>query len=271
MTDVAENPPSPWPLPLEKRPRRYLVYPLLVAIIALYGYWQFSFFVPAYTGSNQAGSGTNQDGYLVTARLIAEEGHLGLVPKDAYEFVGQMMVMTPPPHPRFYAKYPFGYPLLAALARLGGNVVGWWRHDPNVGIYAMYLINPVCALAACLLSFFLFTRVVGNFTALMGTLLLVCNPIVLTYFNAGYSHSSTLLCVVGGFLCVLRWWQKGGKWIGFLGGLALGYACAIRYSEFLLLGPLLFAVCVKSRLDLRRLGRSMVPLWVGPFPLPRSP
>ena len=229
-------------------------------MIALFAYWQWAYFVPAR-------SGTDQNGYLTTARLIAHEARLSFVPQNSFQFVGLMMVMTPGPHSRIYAKYPMGYPLMAAVCRLGGRVAGAWAHQPQWAIYAMYLVNPLCTVLACFLSFFLFRRLVGNFTSLMGVLLLACNPITLIYTNEANSHASSLLCVVVGYLALFSWWEKGGKWRGLIGGMALGYACTIRYSEFLLLAPLLFVVLAKVKLDLRRFREVIPPLlgWIIPL------
>ncbi|MCL2641273.1 MAG: hypothetical protein FWD53_10540, partial [Phycisphaerales bacterium] len=76
---------------------------------------------------------------------------------------------------------------------------------------------------------------------------LACNPLVLCYANDANSHATTLLCVVVGFWGLLSWMQTGKISRAWIGGLALGYACTIRYSEFLLVLPLLFAAIVQFR------------------------
>ena len=103
----------------------------------------------------------------------------------------------------------------------------------------MYLVNPACYLLACLMSFWLFRTITSNFIALLGVIWLACNPVALELAFDANSHASSLLCVVVGFWGLLKWWKTRHAWIGFVGGFALGYAAIIRYTEFLLIIPLL--------------------------------
>ena len=103
--------------------------------------------------------------------------------------------------------------------------------------------------------------------ALIGAIWLACNPITLAFANDANSHASTLLCVVVGFWGLLRWWQTGSAWRGIVGGFALGYACTIRYTEFLLVLPVLFATVAYIGFDPRRIRRGIAPLigWAIPI------
>lgn len=173
-----------------------------------------------------AHGGTDQNGYLVSARLLLETRGLYFVPADPFQFVGNMMILTP--DGRVFAKYPPGYPLLAGLARMASPDGAYW-------------INPLCTLLACAWSYLLFRLLLGRFAALVGVIWMVSNPVVLFYGNDSNSHASTLLCVVIGFWGLIHWLRGNGRWRGLLGAFALGYAATIRYSEALLLLPVLFA------------------------------
>jgi hypothetical protein len=175
--------------------------------------------------------GTDQNGYHVTARLLSEGTGAGFTPASPYSFIGNMMVLTE--RGRVYAKYPPGYPLLAAMARLVG------------GPGAVYLVNPLCMAAACALSFFLFRLVISDFMALLGVTWLMWNPLTLIYANDANSHASTLLFVVLGMWGLLSWLNGRPAWRGIVGAFALAYAATIRYSEFLLFLPLLFVVVAR--------------------------
>jgi len=246
---VLSTAPSPGPETLGLAPlspptgHRWLAPLLLVVITFLFTCVVFGL----YTGAHP---GTDQDGYLMTAREIAEEGRLWFTPADPYQFAGNMCIMTAPyetpsmtqpAHYRIYAKYPPGYPLLAAGARL------------LAGPEAMYWVNPLCAIAAIWMSYFLFRQALTPGVALLGVLLLAANPLTLLYADDANSHASVLFCVVVGFWGLLSWWRTDSLWRGFIGGLALGYACTIRYSEFLLVLPVLFAALVNLRWNRRRL------------------
>ena len=162
-----------------------------------------------------------------------------------------------PPRPaefRVYAKYPFGYPLLAAIGRL------------FFGFDGMYLINPLCTVLACGFAFFLFRQVVSPFMSLLGVIWLACNPVVLFFANDANSHSSTLLFSVAGFWALLSWLQTRQTWRAWFAGLALGYACTIRYTEFMLVLPVFFAAAVNFRWNKKRIlgSLSLIAGWAIP-------
>jgi len=245
----AVRPLRPWPLLVEKCPRLWLAAGVLGICAILFAKTLLTYNVPARPGCDQ-------NGYLCTARLIVEKCQLSYVPRSDFQFVGRMMVKVPASG-RVYAKYPFGYPLLAGIGRLFPSP---WKPDG-----CMYLVNPLCTVAACVMSFFLFRLVVGNFAAMLGAIWLACNPVTLTYANDANSHASTLLCVVVGFWGLLRWWEMGDKgswWRGFLGAFALGYACTIRYTEFMLVLPVAFIALARINFDLRRI-RTALPALLG--------
>jgi hypothetical protein len=150
---------------------------VLCLMSLLHATFLLSFYAPAH-------GGTDQNGYQVTARLISEGKGASFRPTSSFTFVGNMMVLMD--DGRVYAKYPPGYPLLAAIARLVG------------GSKAVYLVNPICMAGACAFSFLLFRAFLSEFTSLCAVLWLSWNPLVLFYANDANSHASTLLCTIIG-------------------------------------------------------------------------
>lgn len=236
-------PVPPWPVADDLPRFRWLAVALLLTLIGLYACVLGRFWSGAHPGVDQAG-------YLMTARQIVEHGRLYFVPENPYQFVSHMCIMTEPYEPpsmdtparyRIYAKYPFGFPLLAAAGR--------WLD----GVDGMYWVNPLCTVLACFFAYFLFRTALRRFTALIGVLLLMVNPLTLTYAHDSNSHASVLFCVCFGFWGLLSWWQTGRWGRGFLGAFALGYACTIRYSEFLLVLPVTFAALTNLRWNWRQM------------------
>jgi hypothetical protein len=222
---------------------------VLCLMSLLHATFLLSFYAPAH-------GGTDQNGYQVTARLISEGKGASFRPTSSFTFVGNMMVLMD--DGRVYAKYPPGYPLLAAIARLVG------------GSKAVYLVNPICMAGACAFSFLLFRAFLSEFTSLCAVLWLSWNPLVLFYANDANSHASTLLCTIIGCWGLISWLGGSARWRGVLGGVCLGYAATIRYSELLLVLPVLLAVamhlCESQRPGLPALRRSSAVLlgWAVP-------
>jgi 4-amino-4-deoxy-L-arabinose transferase-like glycosyltransferase len=233
--------------------RHWLVYPTLAVIIGLFSYTLAGYWVGAHPGVDQAG-------YLTTARLMLQDHSLYFRPESPFQFVSRMMITTE--DGREFAKYPPGFPLLAAIGRVLAGPDG------------MYMVNPICAVIACLAAFFMFRTLVREFVALMGVILLASNPLTLIYADDANSHASSLCCVCVGFWLLLSWMRNGTWWKGLLGGFALGYACTIRYSEFLLVLPVTFAslstvgiIWKRKEMTVRRFIDGLAPLlgWAIPI------
>ena len=222
---LSAKPTAVFPHSLENHPRQWMVYALLAMLVGLFGWAVAGFHQPA-------NSGVDQNGYMTTARMLVEHHRLYFTPHNPYQFVGHMMIQTP--DGRIYAKYPPGMGVLGALAWIIGG-----------GPWAMYLVDPVCTVLACMLSFFIFRRMLGNFLSLMGVIWLACNPVTLTYANDANSHGAALFFTVLGFWNLLAWWEKGGVGRAMIAGLALGFCCWIRYTEFLWVVPLIFVVAMQ--------------------------
>jgi hypothetical protein len=244
--DVTPDQPAWIPQRREASPRTWLAVLVLAGIIGCIVYLLSIYYAPSH-------GGTDQDGYLLTGRLMLDQHVIGFTPTDPYQFVGRMLVVTDAG--RVYTKYPVGFPLFASAARAIG------------GMDAVYLVNPACYLLACLMSFWLFRTITSNFIALLGVIWLACNPVALILAFDANSHASSLLCVVVGFWGLLKWSKMHRTWIGFVGGFALGYAAIIRYTEFLLIVPLLFAMLAAAEMRPWRLHKHLAPLigWAIPI------
>jgi len=202
--------------------RRSVIAGLLLAIfLALYAMLLHGFYEPAHPG-------VDQNGYMVTARLLSQDGRLYFKPHNPLQFAGRMMVLTP--DGKIFAKYPPGVGFLGAIARV--------VYRPS----AMYLVDPICTVMALFFAYLLFRSLLDPFMAMIGVIWLGLNPVTLTYADDANSHGAALGFTVLGFWALLSWWRKGGVWRGIIAGLALGFCCSIRYTEFLWCLPLLAVV-----------------------------
>src|SRR5439155_26957627 len=79
--------------------------------------------------------GTDQNGYLVGAKMYADHFSSGYTPPDPYAFVGKMWVGTWDLK-TYYPKYPVGLSILyAIMLKLGGKA-----HGQQLA----YCVNPIC-------------------------------------------------------------------------------------------------------------------------------
>ncbi len=199
---------------------------LLAVFLTLYALLLHGFYEPAHPG-------VDQNGYMVTARLLSQHGRLYFKPHHALQFAGRMMIQTP--DGKIFAKYPPGVGILGALARI--------IYRPS----AMYLVDPIFTVMALFFAYLLFRTMLDPFLALIGVIWLGLNPVTLAYADDANSHGAALGFTVLGFWALLSWWRKGGTWRGIIAGLALGFCCSIRYTEFLWCLPLLALVGMAVR------------------------
>ncbi len=163
---------------------------------------------------------------------------------DPFLFVGRMWVGADlgTDAQRFYPKYPIGFPALVALMlKIGGPAFGAWL---------AYLINPISMMLAIVAVFFLVRRVAGSFAAFLASAVLALSPVTMALTTNPNSHASTLCFVSWGMFLLVRWWQDSGQLhadkrplqsalTATLAGFLLGTAATVRYTEGLLVVPLL--------------------------------
>ncbi|MGH7214734.1 MAG: hypothetical protein ACREIT_08220, partial [Tepidisphaeraceae bacterium] len=227
-----------------------------------------AYWVPAHQG-------VDQNGYIVGGKMLAQHWTMKFVPSlpgsaatfDPHQFVGRMWVGADhgTASERYYPKYPIGLPLLFAVAMKLGGASG--------GAVLVYWINPVAMTLATFATFYLLRLVGGSFLALLATIAFATSPVTLGLTNEVNSHATTVCCVAWGMFFLLRWWQEGGDapdcetasegedrsrwWRWFLvsgaslrrigAGVLLGYACTIRYTEGLLVVPLVLVALFNLR------------------------
>jgi Dolichyl-phosphate-mannose-protein mannosyltransferase len=224
---------------------------LALAIVVIVGFFVTAkaFWVPAHPGADQ-------NGYLVGGKLLAEGKFGGLAPSDPYEFVGPMWVATA--RETYYPKYPAGLPAIYA-----GCLKLFGEH----GTTAAYLVSPILASLALLGVFLLIRGLFGSFAGLIGMLAMAASPDTLDLAINPNSHATTLFCVVWGFYFLLAWWRRRGAWRAVIGAFLIGFAVTVRYSEGLLLLPVVLIVLFNLRWN--RIGDYVVSLltlaaWAAP-------
>ncbi len=201
-----------------------------------------------YIGAQNVEShgGVDQNGYLVGGKRLAEYGSMAFSPKDSvtgkadpFQVVGRMWIGADlgTPDERYYPKYPIGLPLLMAAV---------WR---LFGAGAVFWISPVSAALALLGTFLFVRKLAGSVMAWLAEVAVAFSPAMLSLGPNPNSHAATLACVACGMFLLLRWHQSdGNRWFsGMAGGFLLGASVTIRYTEGLLVLPLLVAVATTLR------------------------
>ena len=199
---------------------------------AFYLFFILHYWAPAHTG-------VDQNGYLVGGKMIAHTGSMGFKPDDPLGFVGGMWVRNESTGIN-YPKYPIGLPFLYAC------VLWIFGH---AGLIYAHLVSPISAALAVLGTYFLARQFVGTFASLLAMLVLAFSEITLVLADNPNSHASCLAFGVWGTFVLLRFWETGSIWRGLLGGLLIGYAATIRYTDGLL--GLLIALVVLSMIHWR--------------------
>ncbi|MFI5378089.1 MAG: glycosyltransferase family 39 protein [Tepidisphaerales bacterium] len=236
----------------EPRGKRLLFGLLGLLVAAMSFYWTWCLNAPAH-------GGVDQNGYLVGGRNVAAGGTMKATQRnpdtgqlDPFMFVSPMWVGIDmgTPVERFYPKYPLGLPALyAGLLRAGGErgrelpLVG--RRLPDGYTLCLWL-SPACMSLAVLACFGLGQILGGSYAGVLAALVFAASPVTLGLSTNPNSHASAVCCVAWGML-FLCWWWRGGGWIkGILAGLLTGYAATIRYTEGLLVLPLVYVVIERA-------------------------
>ena len=195
--------------------------PVALAIVALFCALLSGYYVASYEG-------IDENGYLITAKSLATKGDSGKVLDDPNEFVSGNYVLAD--NGNYYGKYPLGYPALCALAyKLGGPT-------------AVFLVNPILAALAVLGTFFLGRAMLGEFAGALAAILLATNPLHAYFGVSAQSHSGSICFAVWGMFFLWRWTESGGIGNAFLAGAVSAYASTVRYTDGLLILPIVAMV-----------------------------
>ncbi len=191
--------------------------PVALAIVALFCALLSGYHVASYDG-------TDENGYLITAKGLATKGDSGTVLDDPNEFVSGNYVLAD--NGNYYGKYPLGYPYICALAyNLGGPSAVFW-------------VNPILAALAVLGTYFLGRAIISSFAGALAAILLATNPLHAYFGLSALSHSGSICFAVWGMFFLWRWTQSGGKGNALLTGALSAYASTVRYTDGLLLLPI---------------------------------
>src|ERR1051325_7967268 len=194
---------------------------VLMAVVALGSAILSGYSVASYQG-------TDENGYLVTAKRLALHGTVAKRTADPNEFISGNWVEAR--ENVYVAKYPIGYPALCAVAyKLGGAS-------------AVFLVNPILALLAVVGCFFLCRAMLGDFAGALGAIFLATNPMHAFYGISALSHAGAICFAVWGMFFIWRWSEQGGWWNAILGSALTAYALEVRYTEALLACPALAMV-----------------------------
>lgn len=205
-----ENPLSEIVVDARPRSAPWLLLSLLLAVAHLV--WVLAHFSPA-TMSPDA------NGYVVQARLIAEQGATSFRAAAPVQYVGMHWLETE--RGEFHSRYPGGLPLLMAAAwKVGGLRAALW-------------INPVLAAAAVLLTFLLARRWLDGGFALLAAATIAIVPVTNQHALDADAHVAATFFLLGGVLALLRFGETRATGWGLLAGVCLGIVPTIRYPEAL--------------------------------------
>lgn len=214
MSDIDHNPGLPAEPPAvagRGRPARGSAWLAAAgALTVLHFLWLGAHLAPAIMSPDA-------NGYVVQARLIAEQGRTSFSTESPLQYVGMHWLETS--DGVFHSRYPAGLPLLMAGAwKLGGLTAALW-------------INPLLASATVLLVFLLARRFAPDPCALLAAAAVATVPITNQHALDADAHVAAAFFLVGGVLALLRFGETRGRLTGLLAGALLGAVPTIRYPE----------------------------------------
>ena len=218
------TPPTPLPAAERWRPAWPLVFAVVLAL-AHFG-WVGSHHAPAIMSPDS-------NGYVVQARLLANEARTSFAAESPVQFVGMHWLETGPGV--FHSRYPAGLPLLFAAAwKLGGLEAALW-------------LNPLLASATVLLVFLLARRFVSDGFALLAAGVVAVVPVFNQHALDADAHIAAGFLLVAGVFALMRfadlvaWRMSAGSsavpsagrevTCGMLAGFLLGMVPTVRYPE----------------------------------------
>jgi len=192
--------------------------------------------------------GVDQNGYLVGGKMLARHGSMAYrtidpvtQEHDPFLFVGRMWVGYDlnGENERYYPKYPAGLPALYALAlNIGGE---------GHGVQLAYWISPVAAALGLLAVFFLVRMIAPPVYAIMAMAVMCASPLTGWVTHNPNSHAANLMFAAWGMYFLFAWWKRDSFVRAGLAGLLLGCSATIRYTDILLVIPLLLVVYFNRR------------------------
>jgi hypothetical protein len=233
--------------PPEPRWRRAIFMLVALVLTGGFAYMLWGFWAPA-----PGRPGIDQNGYLVGAKQIAQHHTYLYKPREEYQFIGAMWNRTESAthepgiswpawlkrkltvqtdEGNYYPKYPPGVSLLDAVGIWIGKPLGHGRDWA-------FMVSPICTALAVLGMYFLGRLVVSPFYAVLAMIVLAGGQTTLEHSLDPNSHAPDLCMCVWGMYFLIRWLSTGSWWRGVLGGLILGFAVSIRYTNAMLLFPL---------------------------------
>ncbi|MDW8263009.1 MAG: glycosyltransferase family 39 protein, partial [Phycisphaerales bacterium] len=227
--------------PAESPGKRLLFLLIAIGLVGLHLSFSHAYWAPAHYGNNQ-------NAYLVAGKLLATRGTSGFEPQTPWEFVGWMWNMADgasaaPGGGWHYPKYPLGLPVLNAIVYR----LGHWLGGPETAIDWTFKVSPVCTAVAAFAVFLITRLLAGSFAGILAMISFSTLTVVLVLMNNPYSHAADVAFVCCGMYALIRWWQCGRCWWGVLAGFLLGFAATIRYTEGLLVLPILAAILGSMR------------------------
>ena len=204
----------------------------LLAIIAIAAYA-----ISLHVYWSPAHGGVDQNGYLVGGKLFAATWSTGFKPSDPFAFVGRMWVEAA--DGKYFPKYPLGLSVIYAITlKIGGA---------KFGVPLTFMVNPVAMTLGIVATFLLVRLIAGSFAGMLAAIILATSPVTLGLTNNPNSHATAIFCVAWGMYLLVRWWQSNGLWRAIGAGLLLGMAVTIRYTEGLLVLPLILVALLNLR------------------------
>jgi hypothetical protein len=218
-----------WPLTATPEPRRQRWLGTLVAI-AIAAIFALGVCTRLY---NPAHDGVDQNGYLVGGKQYAHSLSTGLKLDHPLGFVGNMWVYNPTTE-TYYPKYPIGLPMIYATSlKLFGDA------PDSLGRHLCHAVSPLMATLGLLATFALGRAIAGTYAGLLSMLMMLGCQYTLPFSINPNSHATSFAVVTWGMFFLFRFAQTASPWRGAIAGLLLGFAVLVRYTEGLLLLPML--------------------------------
>jgi hypothetical protein len=197
-----------------------------LAISAVYLWVLLGFSAPAHPG-------VDQNGYLVGGRMLALAGSTATLTPDPFDFVGRMYITID--DQTHYPKYPLGLQAIYAASFL---IFG----DTPAAVEVAHRVSPVMMSLALLGIFALVRPLAGSMLALLGMIALGFSQLHLGLAINPNSHAAALAFVVWGMVLVFSGLRQRSGWRFVVAGFLLGFATLVRYTEGLLLLPLVMGL-----------------------------